>query len=85
MEHEITRRPPLHHLPITSLMQESWTSRAVWFWACIRSLNAWLFVFEDHTLPEFPHRHGSVSDTKQISMLWKEDAEGIVETKVRKG
>ncbi|PFH59375.1 hypothetical protein XA68_12460 [Ophiocordyceps unilateralis] len=42
-----------HDVDITSRMRYAWESKGVWFWACLRSINAWLFVFEDHILPKF--------------------------------
>jgi hypothetical protein len=52
MDEEIKTIPPAHDIPITRTMQDSWVSKSVWFWACIRSLNGWLFLFEDHIVPK---------------------------------
>ncbi|KAK0656664.1 hypothetical protein B0T16DRAFT_42667 [Cercophora newfieldiana] len=53
MDEEIKTIPPAHSIPIIRTMQDSWVPKTVWFWACIRSLNGWLFLFEDHIVPKF--------------------------------
>lgn len=83
MDEEIKKLPPqCHDIPITRTMRDSWTSKAVWFWACIRSLNAWLFVFEDHILPKFSTNKALVSDIDRASTFWKENIEDVVKAKV---
>lgn len=81
-EAETTLLKPEHDILVTHSMREMWLSKGVWFWACIRSLNGWLFVFEDHILPKFSDNKGLVSCLKQASALWKEDIASVVEAKV---
>lgn len=73
---------PKHDIPITHSMEETWLSKGVWFWACIRSLNGWLFVFEDHILPKFSRDKNLVASLKGASALWRQDVESIVKHKV---
>lgn len=74
--------PPAHDIPITRTMHDLWVSKAVWFWACIRSLNAWLFVFEDHIVPKFCAKKHLISNLKQASALWIQDVDAVVRAKV---
>lgn len=81
-EAESMNTKPKHDIPITSIMRETWRSKAVWFWACIRSINGWLFIFEDHILPKFSEDKEMLSQLKPASALWQEDVQSIVKTKV---
>ncbi|KAK0716955.1 hypothetical protein B0T26DRAFT_751088 [Lasiosphaeria miniovina] len=47
----------------------SWSSKAVWFWACITSINGWLFVFEDHILPKFGADRCLIPNSSRASAL----------------
>ncbi|KAK7398508.1 hypothetical protein QQX98_012116 [Neonectria punicea] len=71
-----------HDIQITNTMRDVWVSKGVWFWTCIRSLNAWLFVFEDHILPKFSANKGLVADLKQLSSFWQQEVGPIVKAKV---
>ncbi|UNI17472.1 hypothetical protein JDV02_003812 [Purpureocillium takamizusanense] len=73
-----------HNVKITSAMRCAWESKGVWFWACLRSINAWLFVFEDHILPKFSTDRGLIADVRQVSTFWQENikVDTIVEAKV---
>ncbi|KAK4146361.1 uncharacterized protein C8A04DRAFT_25871 [Dichotomopilus funicola] len=82
MEEEMITIPPAHDIPITRTMLNTWVSKAVWFWACIRSLNGWLFLFEDHIAPKFCDNRDVISDLKQTSAFWREDIDTIVKAKV---
>lgn len=82
MNEEAKAIPQAHDIPVTRMMQELWDSKTVWFWACIRSLNGWLFVFEDHILPKFSDNKNLVSDLKQASAFWMQDVDTIVKDKV---
>lgn len=82
VDDEVKSLPPQHDIPITRTMRDSWTSKAVWFWACIRSINAWLFVFEDHILPKFSANKALVSDMEQASAFWRENVQDVVRAKV---
>ncbi|OAL34054.1 hypothetical protein AYO20_06702 [Fonsecaea nubica] len=71
-----------HDIQITKTMRDSWLSKRVWFGACIRSLNAWPFIFEDHLLSKFSTGKELVADLKRISTLWQEEVDQIAKTKV---
>ncbi|KAG8667739.1 hypothetical protein FPOAC2_12928 [Fusarium poae] len=82
MDQELKHVQVEHDIQITEVMRESWSSKGVWYWICIESLNCWLFVFEDHILPMFSSAKGFVKDLKQISLLWQKDASKLIETKI---
>ncbi|KAK3324800.1 hypothetical protein B0T19DRAFT_239295 [Cercophora scortea] len=82
MDEEIKTIPPAHNIPITRTMQDSWVSKTVWFWACIRGLNGWLFLFEDHIAPKFSANKHLISDLKQASAFWMQDVDTLVKAKV---
>lgn len=71
-----------HDIQVTVTMRDSWLSKGVWFWACIRSVNAWLFILEDHILPRFSANNGFVADMKAVSTLWRDNVGKIVEAKI---
>jgi hypothetical protein len=48
----------------------------------VRSLNGWLFVFEDHIVPKFSNDKKVITDLKGASALWQEDVESLVKAKV---
>ncbi|KAI1839734.1 hypothetical protein JX266_014054 [Neoarthrinium moseri] len=82
MDEEAKLIPAKHNINITSTMRHAWESKGVWFWACLRSINAWLFLFEDHILPKFSADKGLIDNLKQVSTFWHEQAEPLVRTKV---
>ncbi|UPK98722.1 hypothetical protein LCI18_009657 [Fusarium solani-melongenae] len=75
----------MHDIQITSTMRKGWESKGVWFWACLRSVNAWLFVFEDHILPKFSSNERLVADLKEVSSFWREEIDSVVEEKAAQG
>lgn len=82
MDKELPHVQVEHDIQITKIMRDSWDSKGVWYWACIRSLNGWLFIFEDHILPRFSSVKRLVNDLKQVSFFWQEDASDHIKTKV---
>ena len=82
MDHELKNVQMEHDIQITQIMRETWDSKGVWYWACIRSLNGWLFIFEDHILPIFSSAKGLVQDLKQMSFFWQKDAREHIKRKV---
>ncbi|KAF4980049.1 hypothetical protein FZEAL_3911 [Fusarium zealandicum] len=71
-----------HDIQVTKIMRDTWESKGVWYWACLRSLNGWLFLFEDHILPKFSAVEGLVKDLKRMSLFWQENASEHIKTKV---
>src|SRR3546814_19930373 len=71
--------PMEHDGQITSSMRDVWSSKGVLFWTCVRSLNAWVFVFEDHILPIFSANKTLVVDLNEVSSFWQQGIESIVE------
>ncbi|EXJ82309.1 hypothetical protein A1O3_06122 [Capronia epimyces CBS 606.96] len=82
MDEEASHFRLQHDIPVTKTMRDSWLLKGVWFWACLRSLNAWPFILEDHLLPKFAAGKDFVADLKPLATLWREDVERIVETKL---
>ncbi|OAP57606.1 hypothetical protein AYL99_08344 [Fonsecaea erecta] len=82
MDEEAKIVPQKHDIRVVEMMRDTWLSKGVWFWACIRSLNAWPFIFEDHILPRFSASKELVVILKQASTLWQVGIEQIVKTKV---
>ncbi|KAG9250229.1 uncharacterized protein F5Z01DRAFT_640481 [Emericellopsis atlantica] len=72
-----------HDVQIMRVIRDSWTSKGVWFWTCIRSINLWLFLIEDHILPKFSYHGGIDDDLKRVSTVWREGVAEIVEAKQR--
>ncbi len=79
---EIKTVPPAHRIPITDIMRDSWGSKSVRFWACIRSLNGWLFLFEDHIVPKFCASKDLISQLQQASAFRMQDIDTVVKAKV---
>ncbi|QPH09322.1 hypothetical protein C2857_000038 [Epichloe festucae Fl1] len=83
MDKELKNVQQEHDIQITSIMRDSWTSKRVWFWTCIQSVNLWLFLIEDHILPKFSYHDGIDDDLKRVSTVWREGVRQIVEAKQR--
>ena len=83
MDEEAQKIRQEHSIQVTVTMRDSWLSKGVWFWACIRSVNAWLFILEDHILPRFSADKELVVDLKKVSTLWRDNVGEIVEAKVQ--
>jgi hypothetical protein len=72
-----------HDVLLARTMQDSWVSKAVWFWACIRSLDGWHFLFEDHLVPKFcTSNENLISDLKDTSAFWVQNVDAVVKAKV---
>lgn len=82
MDEESKSIPMEHDVQITSTMRDVWASKGVWFWTCVRSLNAWVFVFEDHILPIFSVNKTLVVDLNELSSFWHKGVDSIVDAKV---
>ncbi|KAJ4266990.1 hypothetical protein NW762_003088 [Fusarium torreyae] len=82
MDEELRNVQVEHDVQITKTMRDTWESKGMWYWACIRSLNGWLFIVEDHILPKFSAIEGLVKDLKQMSSFWQENASRHIEAKV---
>lgn len=69
-----------HSLSLASVMDETWTSKGVWFWHCIKSLHAMTSLARAHICPQFSTRLTSVADI--LSKFWCVDSHCVVEKKV---
>ncbi|KAM3450738.1 hypothetical protein MY3296_005892, partial [Beauveria thailandica] len=80
MDQELGNIGSEHNIRVTETMRQTWLSGGTWFWACIRSLNGWLFVFDDHILPRFSNKQ--TSDLKQVSALWQRNIDSVIMQKI---
>lgn len=70
-----------HSFSLASIIDEMWESKGVWFWYCLRSVNAIRFVLEDHVCPVFSTPLSK--ETEEIlCKLWREDSVEVVEKKI---
>ncbi|KAM4065851.1 aminoglycoside phosphotransferase [Hirsutella rhossiliensis] len=82
MDEESKSIPMEHGLELTRTMRRGWDSKGVWFWSCLKSVNAWLFLFEDHIAPRFSAERGFITELKKVSMFWRDEVDQVVKTKV---
>ncbi|RTE71404.1 hypothetical protein BHE90_014197 [Fusarium euwallaceae] len=76
-EQELVSR---HSLSLANIMDETWTSKGVWFWHCIKSLHAMTSLARAHICPQFSTRLTSVAEI--LSKFWCVDSHRMVEKKV---
>ncbi|QPH05449.1 hypothetical protein C2857_003238 [Epichloe festucae Fl1] len=62
-----------HGLSFVKIMDETWSSKAVWFWHCVKSMNAMNNLVPNHICPRFSTRLTSVA--KVLSKLWCENSD----------
>ncbi|POR32377.1 Uncharacterized protein TPAR_07412 [Tolypocladium paradoxum] len=65
---------------LVGVMGLMWESGGVWFWHCVRSVNAMLYVFDDHISPRFLELRPSVEGV--LSKFWSENSDEVVESKI---
>ncbi|CVK85176.1 uncharacterized protein FMAN_02075 [Fusarium mangiferae] len=82
MDEELQKVTMKHDIQITEVIRDMWDSKGVWYWACIRSLNGWLFIVEDHIIPKFSAVQGLIKDLKQVSLFWQENSSHHIKAKV---
>lgn len=69
-----------HSLSLANIMDETWTSKGVWFWHCIKCLNAMTSIARAHICPQFSTRLAGVSEI--LSKFWCVDSYSVLEKKV---
>ncbi|PKS08177.1 hypothetical protein jhhlp_005453 [Lomentospora prolificans] len=69
--------------PISHYIRTNWTSKMVWFWYCLDSVNIMYEVAEDHIYPEFSLDPQSKELENHFFRLWCRGAESVVQTKVK--
>ena len=74
-----------HDLRIRETMQEMWSTKGFWFWACLKTTGAWEFHFEDHILQKFMPDQESIWLLRGLSAFWNEDIEDVLEAKIQDG
>jgi hypothetical protein len=65
------------------ILQNSWDSKRVWFWASLKSLNAWPFLFQDHILPKFFTDEKALAMLTPTSNFWQVEAQVMAEQKAK--
>lgn len=70
-----------HDILIARTMDDMWDSKGVWFWYCIESVNAILYLLADHICPRFSVRLDSKVE-EIMARFWCEDSEVVVKKKV---
>jgi hypothetical protein len=58
-----------HGHSLATTMQEAWESKGTWFWYCLESVNALLWIFDDHIRPRFSSFIRS-KDEELLSRFW---------------
>jgi hypothetical protein len=79
-EEEEVKMMPTDPPTLTSIMNDSWRSGAVWFWHCITSVNAAFSLVEDHIGPRFFPL--STSTEKLLSKYWCQNSAQVAERKI---
>lgn len=80
-EEEERKQPLKHNHSLVTIMQETWDSKGIWFWYCLESVNAVLWIFDDHIRPKFSP-YMSSGDEKVLSRFWCSNSSQVVEKKV---
>lgn len=74
-----------HDVSITRVMDHGWASDGVWFWQVVDSVGGLYSLVKDHLYGRFfvdDSREGRNTEVEEmLSMLWCEDAAGMVEKK----
>lgn len=70
-----------HGIMLSSVMEDMWQSKGVWYWRCLDSATAMLSLLEDHICPRFSI-HLSPKIGEVISKLWCENPDKVVAKKV---
>lgn len=73
----------LNFTPVWSLediLNETWESKTVWFWQCLRSVDATLYLVTDHLCPPSAGKLANIA--RSLSSLWCEDSAQAVVKKI---
>ncbi|KAF5248946.1 hypothetical protein FANTH_5649 [Fusarium anthophilum] len=66
---------------LSRVMQETWNSKAFWFWHCVKSVDAMYWLMQDQICPQFGTKW-EPSISKELSKFWCEDSLKMVGKKV---
>lgn len=64
---------------LSSVIQEMWDTRGLWFWHCLSSVNAMYFLLESHL---YPPQSLSVETETCLSKFWRRNSEQVVQAKL---
>jgi hypothetical protein len=79
-EEEEVKMTPTNPLVLTSIMDDSWKSGAMWFWHCITSVNTMFYLVDDHISPRFSPL--STQTERILSQYWSPGSAEAAERKV---
>jgi hypothetical protein len=80
LEEEERKENLPHSISLARAMQQSWESGAMWFWYCLDSVNAMLFLVKDHISPRFSSL--SFEAEKILCRYWSEDSSEFIKRKL---
>ncbi|SPJ78505.1 uncharacterized protein FTOL_06894 [Fusarium torulosum] len=67
--------------PLSRVMQDTWDSKAFWFWHCLVSVDAMSWLIWDQICPQFDTSWGP-SMSKMLSKFWCQDSQEMVDKKM---
>ncbi|KAF4340647.1 aminoglycoside phosphotransferase [Fusarium beomiforme] len=66
---------------LSRVMQDTWNSKAFWFWHCLESVDAMSWLMRDQICPQFG-TSWAPSMSKMLSKFWCEDSQEMVDKKM---
>ncbi|KAM0364097.1 hypothetical protein ACHAO7_010087 [Fusarium culmorum] len=67
--------------PLSRVMQDTWNSKAFWFWHCLESVDAMSWLIWDQICPQFGTSWGPSMST-MLSKFWCQDSQEMVDKKM---
>ncbi|KAM0231774.1 hypothetical protein ACHAPO_008355 [Fusarium lateritium] len=67
--------------PLSRVMQDTWNSKAFWFWHCLESVDAMIWLIWDQICPQFGTSWGPSMST-MLSKFWCQDSQEMVDKKM---
>ncbi|KAG5807450.1 hypothetical protein H9Q74_011578 [Fusarium xylarioides] len=67
--------------PFSRVMQDTWNSKAFWFWHCLTSVDAMRWLIWDQICPQFGAHLGS-DLSRMLSKFWCQDSQEMVNKKM---
>lgn len=67
--------------PLSRVMQDTWDSKAFWFWHCLVSVDAMCWLIWEQICPQYDASWGS-SMSKMLSKFWCQNSQEMVDKKM---
>ncbi|KAM0363078.1 hypothetical protein ACHAPK_011216 [Fusarium culmorum] len=67
--------------PLSRVMQDTWNSKAFWFWHCLESVDAMSWLIWDQICPQFGTSWAPSMST-MLSKFWCQDSQEVVDKKM---